>query len=86
MTLLDVAEFTALNWDTVKDIAKRRLRRDYGRIDLKGVRYLSIDEIYVGKRRGYYTLVMDIESGRILVSPKGAPGAEFTKVNPPPWL
>lgn len=66
MTLLDVAELTALNWDTVKDIVKRRLRRDYGRIDLKGVRYLSIDEIYVGKRRGYYTLVMDIESGRIL--------------------
>ena len=66
MTLLDVAEFTALNWDTVKDIAKRRLRRDYGRIDLKGVRYLSIDEIHVGKRRGYYTLVMDIESGWIL--------------------
>ena len=66
MTLLDVAEFTALNWDTVKDIVKRRLRRDYGRINLKGVRYVSIDEIYVGKRRGYYTLVMDIESGRIL--------------------
>ena len=66
MTLLDVAELTALNWDTVKDIVKRRLRRDYGRIDLKGVRYLSIDEIYVGKQRGYYTLVMDIESGRIL--------------------
>ena len=66
MTLLDVAELTALNWDTVKDIVKRRLRRDYGRINLKGVRYVSIDEIYVGKRRGYYTLVMDIESGRIL--------------------
>ena len=70
MTLLDVAELTALNWDTVKDIVKRRLRRDYGRIDLNGVRYLSIDEIYVGRRRGFYTLVMDIESGRILwVSP-----------------
>ena len=66
MTLLDVAELTVLNWDTVKDIVKRRLRRDYGRIDLRGVRYLSIDEIYVGKRRGYYTLIMDIESGRIL--------------------
>lgn len=65
-TLLDVAHLTALNWDTVKDIVKRRLRRDYGRVDLKGVRYLSIDEIYVGKRRGFYTLVMDIESGRIL--------------------
>ena len=45
---------------------KRRLRRDYGRLDFKGVRYLSIDEIYVGKQRGYYTLVMDLESGRIL--------------------
>jgi transposase len=66
MTLLDVAELTGLNWDTVKDIVKRRLRRDYGRIDLRGVRYLSIDEIYVGKRRGYYTLIMDLESGRIL--------------------
>ena len=65
MPLFDVAALAALNWDTVKDIVKRRLRRDYRRIDLKGVRYLSIDEIYVGKR-GYYTLVMDIESGRIL--------------------
>jgi transposase len=66
LTLLDGAELTALNWATVKDIVQRRLRRDDGRIDLQGVRYLSIDEIYVGKRRGYYTLVMDLESGRIL--------------------
>ena len=35
MTLRDVAELTALDWDTVKEIAKRRLRRDYGRINLK---------------------------------------------------
>ena len=35
-----------------------------------GCATLSIDEIYVGKRRGYYTLVLDLESGRILwVSP-----------------
>ena len=61
-----MAELTVLNWDTVKDIVKRRLRRDDGRIDLKGARYLSLDEIYVGKRRGYYTLVLDRESGRIL--------------------
>jgi transposase len=70
MTLLDVADLADLGWDAVKEIAKRRLRRDYGRIALTGVRYLSIDEIYVGKRRGYYTLVMDLESGRIVwVSP-----------------
>ena len=66
MTLLDVADLTDLGWDAVKEIAKRRLRRDYGRIALKGVCYLSIDEIYVGKGRGYYTLVMDLDSGRIV--------------------
>ncbi len=34
------------------------------------MKHLSIDEIYVGKRRGYYTLVLDLDSGRILwVSP-----------------
>jgi transposase len=71
MTLCDVAELMGLDWDTVKGIVKRRLRRDYRFIDLKGVRYLSIDEIYVGKQRGYYTLVMDIESGRILWVSKG---------------
>lgn len=66
MTLRDVAALGALGWDTVKEIVKRRLKRDYGRIELKGVKYLSVDEIYVGKQRGYYTLVMDLESGRIL--------------------
>jgi transposase len=65
MTLRDAAELAWVGWDTAKEIAKRQLRRDYGHIDLRGVRYLSIDEIYVGKR-GYYTLVLDLESGRIL--------------------
>jgi transposase len=70
MTLRDVTGLTGLGWDAAKDIAKRRLRRDYGRLSFNGVRYLSIDEIYVGKGRGYYTLILDLESGRILwVSP-----------------
>ena len=65
MTLPDVAQLTGLDWDTVKGIVKRRWRRDDGRLDFKGARYWSIDEIYVGKQRGYSTLVMDLESGRI---------------------
>ena len=66
MTLQDVAQLTGLDWDTVKGIVKRRLRRDDGRLDFKGARYWSIDEIYVGKQRGYSTWVLDLESGRIL--------------------
>ena len=70
MTIEDVADLAGLSWDTAKRIVKRRLRRDYARIDLRGVRHLSIDEIYVGRRRGFYTLVLDLDSGRILwVSP-----------------
>ena len=70
MTLGDVADLAGLSWDAAKRIVKRRLRRDYARIDLRGVKHLSIDEIYVGNRRGYYTLVLDLDSGRILwVSP-----------------
>ena len=70
MTVSDVADLAGMSWDAAKRIVKRRLRRDYGRIDLRGVMHLSIDEIYVGKRRGYYTLVLDLDSGRILwVSP-----------------
>jgi transposase len=70
MTLRDVADLAGLSWDVAKRIVKRRLRRDYGRIDLDGVKRLSIDEIYVGKRRGYYTLVLNLDNGRILwVSP-----------------
>ena len=56
MTIDDVADLAGLGWDAAKRIVKRRLRRDYGGIDLRGVRHLSIDEIYVGRRRGFYTL------------------------------
>ena len=62
MTIGDVADLAGLSWDVAKRIVKRRLRRDYGRINLHGVRHLSIDEIYVGKRRGYYTLVLNMNS------------------------
>jgi transposase len=65
-TLQQVAELTGLGWDTVKAIHKQHLRRRYKAIHLKSVRYLAIDEIHLGVKRGFITLVMDLESGRIL--------------------
>ncbi len=65
-TLQHVAELTGLGWDTVKAIHKQHLRRRYKAINLKSVRYLAIDEIHLGVKRGFITLVMDLESGRIL--------------------
>ena len=74
MTVSDLAAITALGWDTVKNIVKAKLERRDGHPRLKGLRYLSIDEIYVGRSRKFYTLVIDLESGRIVwVAPgKGA--------------
>lgn len=35
MTILDEAELTGLSWDTVKDLVKQRLAKDYAHIRLK---------------------------------------------------
>jgi len=74
MTILDVAELTGLCWDTVKGIVKERLARDYAHIRLKDLRRLAIDEIYLGRKKKYLTLVIDQESGRIVWVARGKGG------------
>jgi transposase len=73
MCLSDVVGLTGLAGDTVK----ARLEQDYGRPQLKGVRYLSIDEIYVGRTRKFYTLVINLEDGRIVWVAPGKQGASL---------
>jgi len=75
MTLSDVAELTLLSWDTVKAIVKTHLAKDYGKPFLKDVRYLGIDEIHVGTKGRFYTIVIDLEDGRILWAKPGRGGA-----------
>ena len=71
MTLSDVAELTLLNWDTVKAITKGHLAKDYGKPALRGVRYLGIDEIHLGQKQRYFTIVIDLDDGRILWAAPG---------------
>jgi transposase len=66
MTIQDVAELTGLNWDTVKDIDKGYLRDKYQSVSLKDVRYIAIDEVYLGRKRKFITIVMDLESGQVI--------------------
>jgi len=61
-----VAALTGLSWDTVKGIHKRHLQRQYRSFDLKDVRCIGIDEVYLGKKRKFLTLVVDLASGRVL--------------------
>lgn len=71
MTLSDVAELTLLSWDTVKGIVKSHLAKDYGKPALQGVRYLGIDEIHLGRKKRFYTIVIDLQTGRILWAKPG---------------
>jgi len=71
MTMADVAQLTLLSWDTVKTITKTHLAKDYGKPALRGVRYLGIDEIHLGKKMRFFTIVIDLEDGRILWAKPG---------------
>ena len=79
MTLSDLAALTGLSWDTVKDIVKARLEKDYGHPRLKELKRLSIDEIYVGRRKKFYTLVIDLDSGRVVWVVHGRGGDTLRK-------
>ena len=56
---------------TVKTSTKARLAKDYGKPKLGGVQYLAIDEIHLGSKKRYYTIVLDLADGRILGAAAG---------------
>lgn len=66
MTIKDVARNLGLHWDTVKDIEKQKLARKYKKMDLKGLKYIAIDEFAINKGHIYQTVVMDLQQGRII--------------------
>ncbi len=77
-TMKDVARLVGLGWDTVKDIQKRYLLKRYRRPRLNGVRRIAIDEISIGKQHRYLTVVLDLDSGKVLFVGDGK-GAEALK-------
>ena len=70
VTIQDVVETCGLSWDTVAEIDQRRLKR-LGRPDLHHLKRLAIDEVHVGKRHRFLTLVYDLDSGAIVSVSKG---------------
>lgn len=70
-TIKGAAALCGLKWDVVKDIEKRRLRKRYRHIPLRGLRRLGIDEVAIRKGHHYATVVVDLESGHIVWVGKG---------------
>ena len=74
MSISDVARFTGLHGETVKNIEKARLEQKCRRIRLNQVEYPGIDEVYLGAAMGFITVVRDLESGAVLFIGKGKGG------------
>lgn len=66
MTIKAVADNLGMSWNTVKEINKERLKRKYSRPDLHGLRLIGIDEFAVKKGHVYMTIVVDLETGRVV--------------------
>jgi transposase len=77
-TIKDVAGIVGLSWDVVKDIQKRSLLKRFRLPRLKGVRRIAIDEISVHKGHRYLSVVLDLDSGKVLFVGEGK-GAEALK-------
>ena len=71
MTPQDVSRQLGISWDLANDIQKRRLRKKFGRPKLRHLKRLAVDEVYVGKRHKYLTLVLDLDSGAVVFVGEG---------------
>lgn len=66
MTLTDVADATGLSWDTAKGMIQPFLQKTVDELRYRDLKHLAIDEIYVGRKKKFYTLVIDLDSGRVV--------------------
>jgi len=66
MSLRDVSRLRHLGWDTVKDIVKADLQVRDAEVPSKKVKRIAVDQLYLGSKAKYVTLVIDLDSGRAL--------------------
>ena len=66
MTLQDVSHHLGVSWDTIKEIHSSYLERHYSPPSLDKVENIGIDEFAVRKGHVYKTIVVDLDSGRVI--------------------
>lgn len=65
-TVQDIAWFLDVSWDVVYNIQMDFLQREYAQPDLSELRFIAIDEFAIHKGQTYKTIVIDLETGRIV--------------------
>lgn len=79
MTLSDVAIRLGVSWDTVKEIHCNHLKTRYSPPSLKAVENIGIDEFAVRKGHVYKTIVVDLDTGRIIYVGNGKDAGALDK-------
>jgi transposase len=65
-TIQDIAWFLDVSWDVVRNIQMEFLQKNYGTPNLSELRLIGIDEFAMHKGQIYKTIVLDLETGRIV--------------------
>jgi len=70
-SLKDVAGHVGYDWHIIKEMHKQALKRQFGKTPLRHLKHIAIDEIYLGRKLKYRTLVLDLDSGAIVYVGQG---------------
>jgi transposase len=79
MTIEDISKYLRMSWDTVKEIIKRNLENLYRKTKLKDLKKIAIDEISIGKNHKYVTIVLDLETGKVVYIGNGKSSDALTE-------
>ena len=74
MTVEAIAQLLHVSWDTIRETESDYLKKHFSRPSLKDVRWIAIDEIAIKKGHKYLTVVMDLESGKVIHVGNGKDG------------
>jgi len=74
MTCKDVARHLVTSWGRIREIEKEHLGRHYARPPLKNVKHIAIDEIAVKKGHKYMTVVLDLDTNKVIFVGDGRGG------------
>ena len=66
MTIKDVAQYVGVSDTMIRGIDKKYLKRKFAKPRLRHLEIIAIDEIYVGKKNKFFTIVIDWKTGAIV--------------------
>ena len=71
MTIRDVARYLGVGEGMVRGIDKAYLQKTFAKPRLRDLEVIAIDELYVGKKNKFFTIVIDWQSGAIVYVGEG---------------